>query len=211
MRYLSAVCICIGFMTSYTVFAEEVEITFLLGGASPDWLHIRKSSDPIQVISNDEVKGGCWVNVDNTRNAVALELQRSGYKVNVIENEKEDVPSGHRLYISALGYSTISDLCVVTYTAELWIMKIVRPVFEQKFQVITVRREIIWSRTGLLSGPRSTTSAGIKESFVSLAQKLLLDIKSNQEKVLNEIRNSAHSYKDKQPASYEFWSNYNIE
>lgn len=217
MRTISiALCITAILLLARPAYADGT--VYLLGGGDPDWLHFRKNQK-ITVVPFDSIKDGCWTNVDQTINAVAVELQRSGFNVATAQNIKE--AAGNRLVVHGLGYAVGHDnsLCIATLELIYLPIRVDRVTFSSskkeisssKQEVIAIGRRQMWSSLVLISGGKGDFNRQVKDEFISLAQSFLLDVPKRQNVALKSIRDSATNNREKDPDAHTFWSNYKLE
>lgn len=164
------------------------------------WLKINNETE-FTIRGTDGVKDGCWTNIEAAKNAVAIEFQRSGYKAEVSEINI----FAPKIFLYAVGYETTNFICIVSYNLVFNILGVSSPTFGEEHKVTSLHFSQIWRRSGIMSGPKGDMSQRIKDTFVELAQQLLLDIPKERREVLKAVRESAAEDKDAQPKAYRYW------
>ena len=91
-----------------SVSAQEYKSDTWLGGISAQWLLI-DSDTTFSIHVQDSVQDGCWTNIEAVKNAVTLELTRSGYTID------DASYADFRIWISGLGGTASSTGCAVSY------------------------------------------------------------------------------------------------
>ncbi|MRG73494.1 hypothetical protein GH722_17120 [Alphaproteobacteria bacterium HT1-32] len=180
--------------------------TVISWGEDPAWIDIASGSE-IKVVASDGVSDGCWTNVAQTRDSVAIELQRSGYKINL----SDDGYSASRLIISVSGYGIKNQSCAVLYEFLFVTMTVGRDLFSQKHTVMSLRDVELWRKSGIMTGPKKDMSYRIKDEFISLTQRFILEVPQLRKSALKSINDVAGLNKLKDPEAYKFWSNYELK
>lgn len=171
--------------------SAQDDTTFI--SEDPRWLSIKPGSD-LSIAVDDQVTDGCWTSATASRNAVALEFRRSGYKLVDVEGSIAPL-----LVLRANGYKTNNNNCVAHLTLVL-LWGLPSNSFIDGHIVGTFRRDPIWEASMLLSG--SNMSSRLKNIFVEQAQRLLLEIDENRQSTLQAIRASATG------SEADFWNAY---
>jgi len=188
-------------------FAAD-ETTAFVFGHNPNWLYLTDDST-FTVVASDQVSGGCWTSVKASQNAIALELQRSGYNALVPDGDKLE---GNAVFLTVLGYrSENSQRCSVTWELEVWFYNVSSVLFKKKHKVIRIGRSQLWDTSGILTGPKSDMSERIKTTFVEAIQKFLVEIPKQRKETLDAIISAAKIIKDDHPEAFKFWSSYALD
>lgn len=197
LSMLSAFYVLASFTTS---LADDSVLIF---ENDPRWLGLKQDRS-IRVVVSDQIKDGCWTNAEATKNAVSIELTRSGYK---IADDNAVLPT--TMALTAVGYFS-GGQCVASY--EIVLHEIDTQEYTVSGHNITsLRLSPLWTSRGVLNGPRANFSPRLKDAFIEDTQLFLLDIPKNKNKVKQKAIESA-SYTDKKtntphPAK-DFWINY---
>lgn len=172
-----ALAVLAPFPASTQDFVPKSEVMIFENDAS--WLGIGEYS--FRVFVDDQVGDGCWKYPDATKNALELELKRSGIGV-----AGTDAPYLHTAKAISVGYKTKSGLCVVSYRLE--VTGSGSDFFVRDGHRITsfVTRQI-WNSSGVMTGPDSDMSSRIKESYVNAIQSFLNTIESKKMSVIEEV------------------------
>ncbi len=177
------------------VYAEE-KIHFAFTDAR--WLFIDKN-DIFLVEIYDNVGDGCFTDPNLLKNAVMIELKRSGYKIG-----SDRAKADYVIDLQATGYELSNTSCVTSYTLEVSAETQEYGKYEGK-NIRTVYRSVLWSRGGLMSGPKSRNNQRLKEIYTREIQKFLLAIDEKKLEVINDFISAGDYLEDK--AQKEFWEN----
>lgn len=194
------------FILSFNGAARAADSTVFILGYNPAWLYVTKDME-LTVVSSDQVSDGCWTTAQQSRNAVALELQRSGYTALV---PKDNEAKGSTFYLSSIGYKQTDGTCIVSWYIELWTQQVTTMRFDKVNRVARLGRSLLWENAGVLSGPPSDMSQRVKQTFVDAAQHFLVSLVEKRQEALSAIRKSAEMSKKDEPKAHEYWSNYQL-
>ncbi len=164
--------------------SEESSRMTAIFGLDPHWLGVKQTST-FQTIMSDEVSGGCWTNKKAVQTAIELELNRSNYK---IEYSDKKTPN-YKVFVASVGFIK-AGFCVVTYNLEVWRLD-ATSYHTSGHEVLSLRRAMLWSGRGVLTGAKQKMSNWLKETYTDLIKEFLVDINKNREAVLNRVRGSA--------------------
>lgn len=180
-----------GSATSTTIIFDE----------DPRWLLLNNSAKKsVEVIIDDQVSNGCWTNSDAVATAVKLEFQRSGFDVTPTN---EDL-FRHQALLKAIGYSTNSSLCVISYSFHFRVIDVQERSFGGDNHTVTsLVYSDLYSNNGILSG--GDTNSRLKTTFVEATQSFLVDISEYQKSLLEQIR------KNTPQEGKSFWQSYSLE
>lgn len=154
----------------------------------------------------DNVKDDCWTNSKSVRNAVALELARSGYA------SAQEL--GGRIIIeivmTAVGDEVYNDFCVIAINMEVISTLLSRfSEYDSKrnkdMMLVSLTYAPIWKRLGIIKQPKAETNQSIKNIFVNMIQELLVDIPKNKMETLKAVDDSMAPVEVK-----AYWSNFII-
>lgn len=176
-------------------------------GLDVRWLRL-DDNPQFKLNISDQVTGGCWTNVDATRNVIELELKRSGYGI------LDTFEFGSFIFeLTSLGYE-VSEYgpCFVSNSISL---KTIEPVrhFENGRTVASLSDVKVWSSSSILSGPKSDISSRIKEWYIEAIQDFLNQVddrkKATLEGILTAISSKEQSddESDKFEAIKKYWEN----
>ena len=159
------------------------------------WLHISRENTKFEVFVDDQVSGGCWKKSKAAKNAVELEIKRSGYK---IADDSSFLPN--QIILFALGYKTKADLCIVSHK-----MLIMRPIFDRYQQdnhtLTSLSYTKLWDKSGILSGGEQYANIDLKEQFVENIQAFLLEIEKSKIDIYGAITKSF----EVKPEAVKYW------
>ena len=185
-----------------TINAAELTNTFIRGfGKDVGWLGLNKEQK-FEVKIIDSVKDGCWTNAKSVKTAVESELKRSGYKL-----ADEYVVGPIIVYIHSVGYA-IDDRksCIVSY--ELDIQRMLADKFSSvKHHLRSWVYASLWTRSGVMNGPKYGINREIKDNYVDLMQSFLSGIAAEKIAILEEI--ARVDYVSSEAKAY--WSNYKVD
>ncbi|WP_417826002.1 hypothetical protein [Thalassospira povalilytica] len=142
------------------------------------------TSNPVDVVIDDNVTDGCWTTTSATETSIKLELKRSEF---LLSDTSEGFPI--QLKVSATGYQLNEYTCVASIRLSV-IPLIIETIQPKDFAIHAGMYSEIWAMSTLMSGPKSDMSKRIKDAFVEMTQRLILDIDehtSSFEKQLSEI------------------------
>ena len=179
--------------------ASENENRFVvLFDVDSRWLSLDKDT-VFELGVSDQVSDGCWKNIEATKNAVELELNRSSFQTS------KDQILGWNVVLKSVGYGFGSNLCAVYYE-----LSVRAPDFrENHFGDHGVRAlyySTIWSQGGIMTGVKDSMSSRLKTAYVELIQVFLLDINKQKRALLEEAIKASDS-----PEQKNFWSSYKME
>lgn len=182
--------------------AAELTNTFIRGfGKDVGWLGLNKEQK-FEVKIIDSVKDGCWTNAKSVKTALESELKRSGYKL-----ADEYVVGPIIVYIYSVGYAVDNrKSCIVSY--ELDIQRMLSENFSSvKHHLRSWVYASLWTRSGVLNGPKNGINRKLKDNYVDLMQGFLTGIAAEKKAILEEIAGA--NYVSSEARTY--WSNYKIE
>jgi len=172
----------------------------LRGNESVNWLQLHKGRE-VKVEISDQVKGGCWTNIDAVKTAVELEFKRSGFKI------ADGNTSPVFIKITSLGYALNNLDCVATY--ELDVVYFAKAFYNPggRHGLQSLADDSIWSKNGLLTGPKSNFSGRLKKIYVDMTQQFINQIDTSRKAIIKKA--TGISYID--PEAKTFWSNYILD
>jgi hypothetical protein len=184
------------------VNAAELTNTFLRGfGKDVGWLGLNKQQK-FEVKIIDSVNDGCWTNSKSVKTAVESELKRSGYKL-----ADGYVVGPIIVYIHSVGYAIDNrKSCIVSY--KLDIQRMLTDNFSSvKHHLRSWVYAPLWTRSGVMNGPKNGINQKLKDNYVDLMQSFLTGIAAEKKAILEEIARA--NYVSSEARAY--WSNYKID
>lgn len=202
MRMIAlVVALMIGFVFSHSAKASDdfKSETWVLGERA-GWLSLNKGEE-FKVFITDSVSDGCWTNASAAQTAVELELKRSGFKVVDEASFLSNV-----LILNSVGYKLGDNSCAASYRLEV-LNGITDAYYINGHRLKGYTRATLWEHGGILSGAKNSMNNRLKNSFVELVQKFLVQIDKNKEKVLKAAKENAEA----DGGAKTFWTNYRFE
>ena len=200
IRGILALVIAITFAPA--INAAELTNTFIRGFEKDvGWLGLNKEQK-FEVKIIDSVKDGCWTNSKSVKTAVESELKRSGYKL-----ADEYVVGPIIVYIYSVGYAVDNrKSCIVSY--ELDIQRMLADNFSSvKHHLRSWVYASLWTRSGVMNGPKNGINRKLKDNYVDLMQSFLTGIAEEKKAILEEIARANYV----SSAARAYWSNYKID
>lgn len=164
--------------------ADTEKPTILLFGQDLRWIKTLKPREVTFTVSTiDKVTGGCWTTPDSSKTAVELELIRSE-----LAPATDNSDATIQVYLEALGYASDGDknFCVASLDLQIWVVDY-DEVYSDFGTVISVKRSELVGAGGVMSGPKADFSSRIKNNFVDLIQKFLVERKKRARQLAETI------------------------
>jgi len=131
----------------------------------------------IKIFVKDKVIDGCWTSIDATKNAIELELSQNGIRISHDDNKHKPE---YILVISGVGYEqNHNNQCIIYYSMEI-ASNIISLYKLYGIEVSGVTYANLWSESRLLAITKSKANVKLKERFVELAQRFLVDLLKNR-------------------------------
>lgn len=185
----------------YATNASAAEWTYVR--ADVGWLGLREfvgnKDIGFNIIIDDQVNDGCWATPQAARTAIELELKRSDIQV-----KPGLYGMGIDIVVSALGMQVGEGYCAVSYSLEVSRM-VLDPHGAGGHQLMGFTSAPIWSKEGILGGPKADISVRLKNQYIEATQSFILAIDSMSKEVLAKVR--AHAEGD----AKLFWDAYRLE
>lgn len=167
----------------------------VLWGYDPDWL-IFKNTKMIDVKLDDQVDDGCWTDLSGTKNAVKLQLIRSGYET---QDEEDHSIFVSDVTISAMGFGIPSiGGCVVALELEASVPDYGEYAIGEDVLSSIYTKSVI-SYRGVLTAKKTNSNAAIKSQFEGFVQQFLVDIERSKQLMRGELE------EQEQDAGTKFW------
>lgn len=186
MRYAPLLFAC-ALMAGMTGASAQENKPTVIFDIDPRWMSLGNTAE---VEVSDQVSDGCWTNVEATKNAVTLELQRNGFTV----SDEEFFPL--RITLVAVGYRDQFG-CVASHSLEVRVPA-GRDHTIDNHTVSSLYYDELWRGSGILSGPN--TSVRLKEAFVEQVQAFLVYAPKAKREVAQKAEEAA-----KDAAVKAFW------
>lgn len=133
----------------------------------------------VKVTVDDQISDGCWKNPSTAKNAVQVELLRSGFQL------LADSDFGSSIVLSGLGYKTDSGLCVASISLNVRVIDYGFQI-KDEFRISSLFSRDLISYKTILSGPPRSSDSRIRDTFVENIHEFIVDLNS----VKSEFRKS---------------------
>ncbi|KPP99227.1 hypothetical protein [Marinobacter sp. HL-58] len=197
MKNLTIISVCFLLCPfSFGVVAEEeLELNASVWGHDPAWL-VLKNAEMFDVHLDDQVGDGCWTDLSGAKNAVELQLIRSGYETQDGNDGSAFIPD---VVISALGYEIPSTGgCAIAMEFEATVPDVGEYTVGESVLSSLYTKSVI-SYQSVLTSRKSESNAMIKSQFESMAQQFLVDIERAKQGIRGALETQDES------AATEFW------
>lgn len=134
----------------------------------------------LKIEINDNVIDGCWINPNSARDAVEVELARSGFAI----RESPTI-----LVLNATGYETSSGSCVANWDLQLFTYTYETRYHDNSEMWALFTREAYSPPGGILSGPRTYVNEQLSKNFRDAAVSLIALIERQKGQVMDQITN----------------------
>jgi len=167
----------------------------VLWGYDPDWL-IFQNTEIIDVKLDDQVDDGCWTDLSGTKNAVKLQLIRSGYET---QDEEDHSIFVSDVTISAMGFGIPSiGGCVVALELTVSVPDYGEYAIDENVLSSLYTKPVI-SYRGVLTAKKANSNAAIKSQFEGFVQQFLVDISRSKQLMRGDLE------EQEQDAGTKFW------
>lgn len=169
---------CIIFVFASCSYAQDEESNdALIFGHDLGWLKLINASG-LNVAVSDEVDDGCWTNISSVRNAVELQLIRSGYETYSDDDQSAFAPT---VRIEALGFKIPTvNACAVTAELSVMVAEMGDLESEEGFLRSLYTYQIA-SYKGIFTVNKSDSNDSMRTQFEDLTQTMLVDAQKKKQ------------------------------
>jgi hypothetical protein len=176
-------------MSTEALAENEQKFDAAVWGHDPSWL-VLKNAEMFNVRLDDQVEDGCWTDLSGARNAVELQLIRSGYEIQGEENVSAFLPD---VIVSALGYEIPSVRgCAIAMELEATVPDYGEYVIGESVLSGLYTKSVI-SYKSIITVKKTESNALIKGQFESMVQRLLVDIERSKQRIRGALEEQDQS------------------
>lgn len=179
---------------SIEVIAEgEEDLNATIWGYDTGWLML-KNAELLDVHLDDQVEDGCWTDLSGTRNAVELQLIRSGYETQDGEDGSIFIPD---VSISAVGYE-VAGVCAMALTLKASVPDFAEYAVGDGVLTSLYAKSVV-SYGAVVTSGKSGSNSMMKNQFESMVQQFLVDVQRVKQIMRGELE------EQEQDAGTEYW------
>lgn len=176
-------------MSTEALAENEQKFDAAVWGHDPSWL-VLKNAEMFNVRLDDQVEDGCWTDLSGARNAVELQLIRSGYETQGEENISAFLPD---VIVSALGYEIPGVRgCAIAMELEATVPDYGEYVIGESVLSGLYTKSVI-SYKSIITVKKTESNALIKGQFESMVQRLLVDIERSKQRIRGALEEQDQS------------------
>lgn len=166
-------------MASYSSAQVGDSDDAIIFGHDLGWLKLINASG-LNVVVSDEVSDGCWTNISSVRNAVELQLIRSGYETYTDDDQSAFAPT---IRVQALGFEIPSiNACAVTAEISVMVAEIGDIESEEGF-LRSIYTYQLASYKGIFTANKSNSNESVRSQFEDLTQTMLVDAQKKKQDI----------------------------
>lgn len=168
---------------------KEQNLNATVWGHDPSWL-VLKNAKMMSVRLDDQVEDGCWTDLRGARNAIELQLIRSGYEAQDGEDASAFIPE---VIVSALGYEIPSVRgCAIAMELEATVPEFGDYAIGESVLSGLYTKSVI-SYKSIITVEKSKSNAMIKGQFESMVQRFLVDIERAKQRMRGALQEQDQS------------------
>lgn len=168
---------------------NEQNLDATVWGHDPSWL-VLKNAKMLSVRLDDQVGDGCWTDLSGARNAIELQLIRSGYETQDAEDASAFIPE---VIFSALGYDIPSVRgCAIAMELEATVPDFGEYSIGESVLSGLYTKSVI-SYKSIITVEKSESNAMIKGQFESMVQRFLVDIERAKQRIRGALEEQDQS------------------